>query len=318
MSITSPLGTGLAAGTAPAERLDGFTPTPASAPSVGAGADPLQHSGTRVRDSPEPAIPEALPAMTVWRVPTLAGGAALGPRGGYGIPGRSAMSIYQQRGAGEMAAWARTVRWRAAAMVAAGMAGGILAQVAGLDHQGLLVELAAGGGVGWWLRFRASPATGAWRDGAKGARATARLLRRLHRRGYVCFHDIAIPGMPATADHLLVGPSGVILVNSRRYTGRMTQTADGRVWRNYYPIDDVLHSLRIQTAAISRALGVPVHPVMCVHRAKIARTGLRAGGVQIFPARRVRSMLRGGGQCLNEADVAALVVHILTVLRPAG
>jgi hypothetical protein len=39
--------------------------------------------------------------------------------------------------------------------------------------------------------------------------------------------------------------------------------------------------------------------------------------VQILPAGRLRNMLRNSQQ-LGEADVAALVAHALSVLRPAG
>jgi hypothetical protein len=61
-----------------------------------------------------------------------------------------------------------------------------------------------------------------------------------------------------------------------------------------------------------------VRPVMCVHHAQIAHGGLRVGEVEILPAGRLRGMLRGSGQQLGEADVAALVAHALSVLRPAG
>jgi hypothetical protein len=203
-------------------------------------------------------------------------------------------------------------------MVAAGMAAAVVVQVVGLHHRVLLVALAAGGGVGWRLRFRISPGTAAWRNAARGGRATARVLRRLHRRGYVCFHDVAIPGMPAPADHLVIGPTGVILVASERHAGRITQTADGRVWRNQHPMDGVLHTLGLQAAALRRPLGVWVRPVMCVHRAQVARAGLRANGVQILPAGRLRRTLRSSGQRLTDADVAALAAHVLTVLHPAG
>jgi hypothetical protein len=40
--------------------------------------------------------------------------------------------------------------------------------------------------------------------------------------------------------------------------------------------------------------------------------------VEILPAGRLRSMLRNRRQQLGEAEVAALVTHALSVLRPAG
>jgi Nuclease-related domain len=190
--------------------------------------------------------------------------------------------------------------------------------VAGLDRLTLPIGLAAALAVAWRLRFRVSRDACAWRDGARGERATARLLRRLHRHGHVVFHDVAIPGTPANADHLLIGPPGAILIDSKRYTGQVTQTPDGRVWHNHYPMDQTLRSLRLETHAISAALGVRVRPVMCIHQAQVAHGGLRAGDVEILPAGRLHSMLRQDGQQLREADVAALVAHALSVLRPAG
>jgi Nuclease-related domain len=129
---------------------------------------------------------------------------------------------------------------------------------------------------------------------------------------------LASPAPPANADHLVIGPPGVILIDSKRYTGQVTQGADGRVWHNHYPMDHTLRSLRLETQASSAALGVRVHPVMCVHGARVAHGGLRAGDVQILPASQLPSMLRTSRQRLGEAEVAALVAHALSVLRQAG
>jgi hypothetical protein len=195
---------------------------------------------------------------------------------------------------------------------------GVLLQAAGLNSLALPVGLAAAAVAGWRLRFRFSRDARAWRDGARGERATARLLCRLGRRGWAVFHDVGIPGTPANADHLLIGPPGIILVDSKRYSGQVTQGPDGRIWHNHYPMDQTLRALRLETQAISAALGVPVRPVMCVHQAQVAHGGLRAGDVQILPAGRLPSMLRTSRQQLSQADVAALVAHALSVLRPAG
>jgi hypothetical protein len=262
---------------------------------------------------PDPSRPAALG----WQPPALAG-RRLAPRGGYGSPGRSALQQYRRERAAGLADWARTAGWRATTVVAAGLLASLLVQAAGLNQLALPAGLAAGMVAGWRLRFRVSQATRAWRDGAHGERATARLLRRLARRGYAVFHDVAIPGTPANADHLLIGPTGVILVDSKRYTGQVTQTADGRLWHNHYPMDQQLGALLLEAEAIGQALGVPVRPLMCVHGAQVASGGLQAGVVEILPAGRLSSMLRHRGQQLGEADVAALVAHALAVLHPAG
>ena len=257
------------------------------------------------------------PAVAGWQPPALAG-RRLAPHGGYGSPGRSALQQYRRERAAELAGWARSAGWRAAGVVAAGLLAAALAQAAGLDRLALLAGLAAGAAAGWRLRFRTSQQARAWRDGARGERATARMLRWLARRGYAVFHDVAIPGTPANADHLLIGPAGVLLVDSKRYTGGVSQTADGRVWHNHWPMDQQLGALRLEAEVIGAALGVPVRPLMCVHGARVACGGLHAGVVEIVPAGRLPGMLRNRGQQLQAADVAALVAHALGVLHPAG
>jgi hypothetical protein len=312
-------GTGLSVRALTAEELDRFLQAHAGQPGqlLGSRWDALQSSAQPTGAAPQgvPDLPG--PATLGWQAP-LPAGPRLAPRGGYGSPGRSALQQYRRECARELAGWARTAGWRAACVVAAGVLAGVLVQAGGLDRLALPVGLAAAAAAGWRLRFRLSRGTRAWRDGARGERATARLLRRLGRRGYAVFHDIGIPGTPANADHLLIGPPGVILVDSKRYTGQVTQGLDGCVWHNHYPMDQTLRALRLETQAISAALGVPVRPVMCIHQAQVAHGGLRAGDVQILPAGRLPSMLRTSPQRLGEADVAALVAHALSLLRPAG
>jgi hypothetical protein len=308
-------GTGLSVRALTAEELDRFLQAHAGQPSqlLGSGWERLQPTQAPLRGSPDPSGPAALD----WPAPLPAGPGPV-PRGGYGSPGRSAFQRYRRERAAELAGWTRTAGWRAAAILAAGIAAAVLVQAVGLGRLALPAGLAAAAAAGWRLRFRVSGDTRAWRDGARGERATARLLRRLHRHGYVVFHDVGIPGTPANADHLVIGPPGVILIDSKRYTGHVTQTPDGRVWHNHYPMDHTLRSLRLETQAISAALRVWVRAVMCVHGAQVANGGLVAGDVEVLPAGRLPSMLRNRRQRLGEAEVAALVAHALAVLRPAG
>jgi len=119
--------------------------------------------------------------------------------GSLGSPGRSALVEYRRRRALELAAWTRTLTWRAPLIAAAGLAGQVLAIQTELLHDGL-VGLAVAILVGWRQRFRLSEQVTAWRRGAKGERRTARLLDRLTRDGFVVFHDLAIPGSPANVD----------------------------------------------------------------------------------------------------------------------
>jgi hypothetical protein len=144
------------------------------------------------------------------------------PSGGiYGTPGGSAMAHYQQVRAREWATFARTLPWRLAAVIAAGALAGTLTHAAGPRLAGLAAALAAAA-VGWHLRFRVSAETAAWCRGARGERRTARHLRKLVRSGWTVLHDLAIPHSRANGDHLLIGPPGVFLV-------------DSKAWRHHHP-----------------------------------------------------------------------------------
>jgi hypothetical protein len=306
-------GTGLTVRALTHEELARFLDAHAQEPArlLGAGWDRLQPPPP-AQTSPNPPGP----AGAGWPAPVLADPTRI-PRGGYGTPGRSALAMYRRERARERATWARALPWRAAVVLAVAAGAALLATAAGLRSQALLAGLAAGLAAGWRLRFRPSRDTRAWRDGAKGERATARLLRRIARHGCVVFHDVAIPGTPANADHVVIGPAGVVLVDSKRYAGRVWQGPDGRVWHNQYPMDRPLRALRLETAAIAGLLGVPVRPLVCVHGAHVDFAGLTAGDIDILPAGRLVNVLTNGGQRRSGTDVRALVAQAHTMLRPA-
>jgi hypothetical protein len=116
-----------------------------------------------------------------------------------GRPGRSALAHYRRCRAEELAAWTRSLAWRAPLVAAAGIAADTLVAQTGIPGAGL-VGLVAAALVGWRLRFRPSEQARAWQRGAHGERRTGRLLDRLTRDGFVVFHDLAVRDSPANVD----------------------------------------------------------------------------------------------------------------------
>jgi hypothetical protein len=232
-----------------------------------------------------------------------------------GDPGRSARTQYRRRRAAELAAWTPSLTWRAPLVMAAGLVAGALAAQAGLPGAGL-AGLTVAVLVGWRLRFRPSPQARAWQRGAKGERHTARLLDHLGRYGFVSFHDLAVPDSPANLDHLVVGPSGVFVIDSKQWTGQVQQSGDGLVWHDHYRLDRTLATIRWQAETLGRLLGVPVAPLVCVHGAHIQGGGLHAQGVAVVPASRLRSAL-GSDQVLSEVEVERLAATTRMRLRLA-
>ena len=199
------------------------------------------------------------------------------PAGSLGRPGRSALVEYRRRRTLELAGWTRGLAWRAPLVAAAGAVAQVLAAQVGLPQAGL-VSLTVAALVGWRLRFRPSEQARSWQRGAHGERRTARLLDRLTRDGYVVFHDLAVPGSPANVDHLVIGPTGLFVIDSKQWTGSVHQSADGLAWHNHYPLDRTLAMVRWEATAVGRLLGTRVATLLCVHGAHIQGGGLHAPG----------------------------------------
>jgi hypothetical protein len=229
-------------------------------------------------------------------------------RASIGRPGASAHTEYRRRRAVERASWARGLLWRAGAVLAAGLIAGLLAAQLATDQAGLLA-VAAAAGLGWRLRFRPSADTRAWRRGATGERRTARLLGPLERRGWAVLHDLAIPGSAANIDHLVIGPGGVIVVDSKRYRGRLRLDRDGMVWHGRHLVVSALRRVLWAADQADEVLGVAevqVAAVVAVHGASVPWGRLQADGVTIVPARRVPGLLQALPPILGPERVAWL------------
>jgi hypothetical protein len=223
---------------------------------------------------------------------------------------------HRQRRATERAAWAHSLAWRAPLVVTAGLAAGALATQAALSRTGLL-GLVVAGLVGWRLRFRPSEQARTWKRGAAGERHTARILDRLTHDGYVVFHDLAVPGSPANVDHLVIGPTGVFVIDSKQWTGSVHQGPDGLVWHNHYRIDRTLETVRWEAETLGRLLSTRTATLLCVHGAHVQGGGLEAQGVAIVPAHLLRSAL-GYDRVLSDAAVAVLAATAGNSLRRAA
>jgi hypothetical protein len=215
-------------------------------------------------------------------------------RASVGRPGASAHAAYRRRRAAERASWTRGLPWRAGAVLAAGVAAGLLAAQVAPDLAGLLAVVAAVG-LGWQLRFRVSPDTRAWRRGAAGERRTARLLAPLERRGWAVLHDLAIPGSPANIDHLVIGPGGVLVVDSKQYRGRLRLDGYGMVWHGRHLLVSVLRKVLWEADQADGVLGIAditVAAILAVHGASVPWGLLQADGVIIVPATRLPDLLQ--------------------------
>jgi hypothetical protein len=148
-------------------------------------------------------------------------------RASVGRPGGSAQARWRRMRAAEWTTWIRTLPWRVAAVLVIGAGAGLLGSLLAL-RLGLLIGGLTAVAARWGLRFRPSLDAIAWRrGGGAGERRTARLLDPLERQGWAILHDLTVSGSRANLDHLVIGPGGVFVIDSKQYRGRPTSMGLG-------------------------------------------------------------------------------------------
>ena len=119
--------------------------------------------------------------------------------------------------------------------------------------------------------------TDAWATGAVGEERVGRLLDSVGAPTLQVLHDRQIPGTRANIDHIVVAANGVHVVDTKKYRGRPTRSAEGGVF------SPRVHKLKVgsrdQTALVTGVLkqaslvrealdgaghsAVPVHSALC-------------------------------------------------------
>lgn len=155
-------------------------------------------------------------------------------------------------------AWIRRIWWLLPVVgVLVGSAPVLVALVVARDHLAFFGGVGLGAGVAFVVGLLMSPPAHIerWRQGAEGERATAKALRPLTNAGWVVVHDIQTGR--ANMDHVLVGPPGVFMLETKNLGG-LASVADDRLtvqWRDapdggYYVLDDVGKQVRGQAVSL--------------------------------------------------------------------
>jgi Nuclease-related domain len=218
-------------------------------------------------------------------------------------PGASARDAYRRRRQQELEAWRPGRWWRMGAMLAAAAGAGLLVGLAMGVWLGwsatLLVMLVAG----WRLRFRPSAGASVWRRQAALQRRTAEALQPLQQEGYLVLHDVTLPGWPTGLDHLVVGATGIWVIESQR--GRLAPP----------------RTLRWKAAAITDVLAgeasIPVRSLLCVHGGTWPGGRRSVEGISLVTLQRLAEAVRQGSP-LPPQDVQQAAARVLEVLRPAA
>jgi hypothetical protein len=237
-------------------------------------------------------------------------------------PGGSALARYRTRRAAEWRKWLVSLPWRTGVVVGGGAGAGFGASVLTSPGLGKMAGGAMATGIAWGLRFRLSQEARSWRLGARGERRTARILERLERDGFVAFHDLAVPGSPANVDHLVIGPTGVFVIDSKLYRGTVRVGPDGRLWYGGRSLDRVLGTLWWEAQQVAEAFAggreIRIYPVLCMHEARLPwLEELTVDGIPVLAGSALELALRVPRQPLTPAQVAWLCGQVRAGFRPA-
>ena len=145
----------------------------------------------------------------------------------------------------------------------------------------------------------------AWDNGAQGERAVSEILTWLA----VDFHvldDVDIPGSKANGDHLVIGPTGVFLVDAKKWAGTL-KAGKGTLWNGKFSIDRKLTTLTFEAERLALALGRRVIPVMCFIDTGLPQPVQLCGNVIVCAGRSVLEVITTPSSTLDSATIAATV-----------
>ncbi len=154
--------------------------------------------------------------------------------------------------------------------------------------------------------------------GADGEEATAEALAALDPQRWVVLHDVAWPGRRlANLDHVAIGPSGVFVIDSKNWSGRVA--IEGGVLRQ---------NGRARTTTVTSAEGaasavadvVPQVPHQCVRAVLTFTAGSptqKIGDVLVCTTETLIATLTAQPTCLAPEQVKALAEEVRKKLTPA-
>ena len=160
-----------------------------------------------------------------------------------------------------------------------------------------------------------------WEAGAQGERLVAEALAVLEADGWTLLHDVRWPGRQrANLDHVAIGPGGVVVVDSKNWTGAVT-SRDEEVRVGGRSLAKELAGLAAATAAVTAQVPArhrrDVLGVLCLVQQPVAPR--EVGAITVVGRDAVAGLLRALPTVLSARDVARLV-DVLTeaLVGPVG
>ncbi len=173
--------------------------------------------------------------------------------------------------------------------------------------------------------------TRAWGNGAEGERAVARRLDALADPGVIALHDRRVPGSSANIDHIVVGPSGIYVIDAKyRETGRVQLRRPGSFFRPAPPqlwvggrnctkwVTGMANQVDVVKFVLPEELRPHVRAILALVNVDwgIFPTAFEIGGVLVAWPKEVARVVGRGGP-LSAAEVRNTAGQLANRLKPA-
>ncbi len=156
-----------------------------------------------------------------------------------------------------------------------------------------------------------------YRTGGKAEQRTGQTLwwLRIRRGPYYVFHDRKIPGSNANIDHIVVGPGGIDVVDTKSRKRRW-QLQEGQ-WLFYdnKPVD--VSTSAWETGEVRKAVNqkfgvgtIPVRASWAIHAVRFPFRKFIVDDVTLLNVWRIVKWICGHDRCLSRSQVSAVAAHI--------
>ena len=178
--------------------------------------------------------------------------------------------------------------------------------------QTLAIYIGLGGvfGLGWAAQrlFNIHERT---HQGAQGEERVGAALESLRAKGWYVFHDLPLRSV-GNIDHLVIGPSGIFVVETKSHRGRITAQGN-QLLRNGKPLEkDFLKQVKAQSLAVNQLLqqrlrqNYYVQPIVCFSDAFVQVAGSRVEHVWVLPLAWLTQSLERQPSHLSSAQIQML------------
>jgi hypothetical protein len=152
--------------------------------------------------------------------------------------------------------------------------------------------------------------------GAAGEVAVARVLGDLASE-FVVLHDLNVPGSSANVDHLVIGPTGVFMIDAKHWSGRLTAGAD-TLWRGTTSVRRECSTAVWEAQQLSNAVGRAVQPIICFVGTALPEAVQHCDGVTLCESDALLFLVRDGIRWLDAESVAAIAAVARPLVRTGG